>query len=114
MVGLSLTSMTELKVAGVIHNSNGRGKTVPGRVRNSLVWLQRISGIVLGAEKAEIQRMARTSSKPFAEKEPDPAPTIPAEYVRLLEKECFSARTGVLRIFCGLGVLADLRDQTLV
>ena len=105
-LGLDLKSLNDLRVAGYIKNSTGRGKTVPGRVRHALIWLQRIADCQFGAEKVEMQKMVRTTSAgPASEKEPVAALMIPIEYVRKLEWGCWKARTGVLRIFCGLGCL---------
>ena len=57
-VGLSVIS--ELRIASYIQNSDGRGRTVPRRVRLALVWFQQMTDIALGVEKAEFQRMVRS------------------------------------------------------
>ena len=105
-IGLDIKSLNDLRVAGYIKNTTGRGKTVPGRVRHALVWLQRLVDCDFGVEKVEMQKMVRTTSTgPAPSKEPVAAIMIPIEYVRKLEWGCWKARTGVLRIFCGLGCL---------
>ena len=51
-----------------------------------------------GVEKVELQKNGPS-------KELVAAIMIPIDYVRKLEWGCWKARTGVLRIFCGLGCL---------
>ena len=104
-LGVSLKDLSDLRVAGYIRNTQGRGKTVPGRVRNALVWLQRMADIDFGAEKVELSRMVRTGASTSSHNDPVAARMIPPEVVRLLERGCSKASTGVLRIFCGLGCL---------
>ena len=78
---------------------------MPERVRNSLVWFQRLADVDFGAGKVELQTMVRSSKGPSAEEAPEPAPMIPPDVVRRLERGCSHASTGVLKIFCGLGCL---------
>ena len=98
--------VTELQIAGYIRNCLGRGKSVPGRVRLALVWLQRLIDCPLGAGKEDLVMMVRSlSSGTQSEKTPVAARMIPVEIVRLLERGCFNATTDLLRVFCGLGCL---------
>ena len=105
-LGLSIGDISELRVAGFIKNAAGRGKSVPGRVRNSLIWLQHVTGIEIGADKVEIQKMVKTAVGPGSRaSDPEGAVMIPVEVVKRLEEGVFRARTGLLKIFCGLGCL---------
>ena len=98
--------VTDLQIAGYIRNCLGRGKSVPGRVRLALVWLQRLIDCPLGAGKEDLVMMVRSlSSGTQSEKTPVAARMIPVEIVRLLERGCFNATTDLLRVFCGLGCL---------
>ena len=49
-LNLKLDEITELRIAGYIRNSSGRGRSVPGRVRNAVIWLREITSMKLGAE----------------------------------------------------------------
>ena len=102
---LDFEKLSDLRVAGYIRNSSGRGKTVPGRVKNALVWLQRLSDLKFGAEKVEIAKMVKSTKANASADDPGAARMIPPEFVRMLEHGCFAASTGVLRIFSGLACL---------
>ena len=103
--GLGFEDLSDLRVAGFIRNSAGRGKTVPGRVKSSLVWLQRLADLNFGADKVEVMRMVKSTRNSKESSDPEAAKMIPIEIVRKLEHGCKSASTGVLRLFCGLGCL---------
>ena len=72
-------------------------------MRLALIWLQRLVDVPFGADKVEFQKMVRSSDGSKKESGPEGAKMIPDEIVRLLEGGVYTARTGVLRIFCGLG-----------
>ena len=103
--GLGFGDLSDLRVAGFIRNSAGRGKTVPGRVKSSLVWLQRLADLNFGADKVEVMRMVKSTRNSKESSDPEAAKMIPIEIVRKLEHGCKSASTGVLRLFCCLGCL---------
>ena len=105
-LGLALPDLSELRVAGHLRNCAGRGKSVPGRVRHALVWFQQVFGIDLGADQIEIQRMLRSAiGTTLNPSSPEAAKLIPPDIVERLEMGVFEARSGVLKIFCGLGCL---------
>ena len=104
-ISLGFESLTDLRVAGYVRNCLGRGKTVPGRARNALIWFQRLADLPIGANSPELQRMVRSSTSPSGWSEPEQAPMIPPDVVMLLEQGCSSASTGTLRIFCGIACL---------
>ena len=105
-LGVEMSDVSELRVAGFIRNAAGRGKSVPGRVRSSLMWFQGVTNIILGADKVEIKRMVRsTVGSVGLASDPESAKMIPIGIVESLERGIFTARTGVLKVFCGLGCL---------
>ena len=105
-IGGAVESVSELRVAGYLHNCLGRGKSVPGRVRSALIWLQRVASIELGAEKTEFRSMIRSASQPATGQcNPEAARMIPIEVVRKLEHGAKGASTTILKIFCGLACL---------
>ena len=80
-VGLHFGNLSDLRVASYIKSCHGRGKTVSGRVRLALIWMQRIADLPLGAGNVELQKMTK-SSWPEPKAEPDAAKTIPIEVNR--------------------------------
>ena len=101
-LGLTLSEVSDLRIAGYIRNSLDRGKTVPGRIRNALCWFQRLADLHLGVEKIMLSKMVRSSSGSSGKADPEPAPMIPPDVVKLLELGCSRGRTGVIKVFCGL------------
>ena len=103
-LGVELKDLSDSRVARYIKHCQNRGKTVPGRALNSLAWFQKVFSSKIGAEQPELKSMIRsTTADGLFTKPADAAPMIPSEIVKRLEEGVATARTGVPKIFCGLG-----------
>ena len=45
-LNMDLVDASQLRLVSYINNCSGRGRTVPSRVRNAIIWLQHVTGLL--------------------------------------------------------------------